>query len=118
MLIFAGIVSLTRFLLIGTASANSVESDLGCTSRIYFDNVTLTYQKPCQHDNKCDCSKTNGYKCSLCFFNKISLFEKYINLIYSFGVIRKWILVRLNPHATELIYLTPVLANKMKPFRT
>ena len=27
---------------IGTASANSVESDLGCKSRIYFDNVTLT----------------------------------------------------------------------------
>ena len=26
---------------IGTASANSVESDLGCTSRIYF--VSLTY---------------------------------------------------------------------------
>ena len=36
---------------------------------IYFDNVilmlhnvTLTSQKPCQHNNKCDCSKTNGYK--------------------------------------------------------
>ena len=27
---------------IGTASVNSVELDLGCTSRIYFDNVTLT----------------------------------------------------------------------------
>ena len=27
---------------IGTASANSVESDLGCTYRIYFDNETLT----------------------------------------------------------------------------
>ena len=44
---------------IGTASANSVESDLGCTSRIYFDNVKLTLhnvmltsQKPCQHNNK------------------------------------------------------------------
>ena len=48
------------FKSIGTASANSansVESDLGCTSRIYFDNVgdnvtltlynaTLTSQKP------------------------------------------------------------------------
>ena len=40
---------------------NSVESDLGCTSRIYFDNVTLTLysvtltsQKPCKHNNKCD----------------------------------------------------------------
>ena len=54
----------------GTALANSMESDLGCTLRIYFDNVTLmlhnvtlTSQKPCQHKNKCDCSKTNGYKC-------------------------------------------------------
>ena len=41
-----------------------VESDHGCTFRIYFDNagdnVTLTSQKPCLHNNKCDCSKTNG----------------------------------------------------------
>ena len=48
---------------------NSVESDQGCTSRIYFDNVgdnvtltlynvTLTSQKPCLHNNKCDYSKT------------------------------------------------------------
>ena len=48
---------------------NSVESDSGCTSRIYIDNVmlalhnvTLTSQKPCQHNNKRDCIKTNGYK--------------------------------------------------------
>ena len=27
---------------IGTASANSMESDLGCTLVIYFDNVMLT----------------------------------------------------------------------------
>ena len=26
---------------IGTTSADSVDSDRGCTSRIYFDNVTL-----------------------------------------------------------------------------
>ena len=43
---------------IGTASANSVESDHGCTARIYFDNaydnvmlrlykVTLKSQNPC-----------------------------------------------------------------------
>ena len=44
---------------IGSASANSVESYLGRTSRIYFDNVTLTLHnvtlvslKPCQHNNK------------------------------------------------------------------
>ena len=46
---------------IETAFANSVESDLGCTSRVYFDNVTLTSQKPCQYNNKFDCSETNGY---------------------------------------------------------
>ena len=52
---------------IGTASTNSVESDLGCTSRFYFDNVTLmshnvtlTSQKPCQYNNKFDCSITEG----------------------------------------------------------
>ena len=49
---------------IGTASANSVESDLGCSPRIYFDNValtihyvTLTSHKQHQHNNMCDCSK-------------------------------------------------------------
>ena len=53
---------------IGTASANSAESDLGCTSRVCFDIVTLTShketltsQKPYQYNNKFDCSKTNGY---------------------------------------------------------
>ena len=57
--------SLTRTGSIGTASANSVESEHGCTSRIYFDNagdnvtltlynVTLTSQKTCKHNNKCD----------------------------------------------------------------
>ena len=30
---------MSRTIPIGTASANSVESNLGCTSRIYFDNV-------------------------------------------------------------------------------
>ena len=49
----------------------NVESDHGCTSRNYFDtagdnltlalyNVMLTSQKPCLHNNKCDCSKTKG----------------------------------------------------------
>ena len=31
-----------RYISFGTASANSMESDLGCTSRIFFDNVALT----------------------------------------------------------------------------
>ena len=62
---------------IGTASANSMESDLGCMSRVYFDNVTLlshnwmlTSQKPCQYNNKFGCSDTNGHK------NKLKLFDK------------------------------------------
>ena len=35
---------------IGTTSANSMESDIGYTLRVYFDNVTLTSQKPCQYN--------------------------------------------------------------------
>ena len=35
-----------------SASANSVESDLDCTSWSTFDRVTPTSQKPCQHNNK------------------------------------------------------------------
>ena len=52
--------------------SNSLESDLGCTLRLFFDDVMLTLHdvtvvtlmshKSCQHNNKCDCSKTNGYK--------------------------------------------------------
>ena len=47
--------SVEVFGAVRTASANSMESDLGCTLRVYFDNVmlmshnlTLTSQKPCQ----------------------------------------------------------------------
>ena len=41
-------------LLIGTVPVNFVELDLGCTctSSVYFDNVTLTSQKPSQYNNK------------------------------------------------------------------
>ena len=50
---------------------NSVQSDLGCTSRIFFDNtgdnvtltlyyVALTSYNPCYHNNKSDSSNTNG----------------------------------------------------------
>ena len=35
-------VKCLHFRPLGTASANSMESDLGCTSSIYFNNVTLT----------------------------------------------------------------------------
>ena len=40
----------------------------------------------------------------------------FILLIKLFSYSEKWILIRLNPHATELIFLTPVLANKMELF--
>ena len=63
---------------IGTASVNSVESDLGCTLRVYFDNatltshnMTLTLQKPCQYNNKLNCSETNGYNISQDAINEI-----------------------------------------------
>ena len=48
-------------LSVGTTLANSVKSDPGCTSKVYFDNMTLTSQKPCIHNNKFDYSETNGY---------------------------------------------------------
>ena len=65
---------------------NSVESDHGCTSSIYFDNagdnvtltlhnITLTSQKPCLHNNRCDCSKTNGLnEVYVGFFFNIAIF--------------------------------------------
>ena len=65
---------------IRAASANSVEfcgSDLGCTSRIYFDNltltlhnVTLTSQKPCQHDDKFVAKQTVINEVYVVFFLK------------------------------------------------
>ena len=50
-----------QWFTIGAALANSVKSDLRFTWRVYFDKVTPTSQKPCQHNNKCDWSKTNSY---------------------------------------------------------
>ena len=66
---------------IGTASANSVESDLGCISRVFFHNVTLashnvtqTSQRPCQYNNKFDCSDTNGYNIPQDAINEVYVF--------------------------------------------
>ena len=42
---------------IGIASANPWNQTLDVL-RICFHNMTLTSHKPCQHNNKCDCSKT------------------------------------------------------------
>ena len=66
---------------IRTASGNSMESDLGCTSRVYFDNVTLTLHnvarashKACKYINKFDCSETNGYNISQYAINEFVVF--------------------------------------------
>ena len=48
----SNLVIVDRHQAIGTASANSVESDLGCTSNVYFNNMSLTSQDPCKHNNK------------------------------------------------------------------
>ena len=63
----------------------SVESDLGCTSRMYFDNVTLTLhnvtltsQKPCQHNNLDYCfisGLTVGLHCDVVLVRVIGNFE-------------------------------------------
>ena len=61
---------------------DSVELNLGCTSRIYFDNVTLTKhnltltsQKICQYNNKFDCSKSKGYNLSQDAINEAYFFQ-------------------------------------------
>ena len=68
LIVFTFIKFSACILAIGTALANSVESDLGCTSRVYYDNVALSSHKvpmtseiPCQYNNKFNCSETNGY---------------------------------------------------------
>ena len=38
------------------------------------DNVTLTSQKPCQYNNKFDCSKTNGYDIPQDAINEVRFF--------------------------------------------
>ena len=46
-----GPISQYTQILIGTASADSVESDLGCTLNVYFENVTLTLHNVSIHKN-------------------------------------------------------------------
>ena len=57
---------------IETASANSVESDLRCTSRVYFD--PMTSQKPYQYNNKFYLSETNGYNIQQDALNEVYVF--------------------------------------------
>ena len=93
----------------GAASANSVKFH-GIRPRMYIedllwnagDNVTLTSQKPCKLNNKCDCNKTKGYKWSLYFFN----IEKYINFIYSADLIFRIIRIINFNRAEPTCYIT------------
>ena len=96
---------------------NSVEYDLGCASMIYFDNlmltlhnVTHTSQKTCQHNNKCDCTITNGIL--------RHLIEKYIKFVYSadktLPVIRKMDFDKAEPtcYRTNVPYASSGLQNE------
>ena len=60
-------------------SFHGIRSQMYIKDLIYFEKLTRTSQKPCQYNNKCDYSKTNHYKWSLCcfFFNKTSLLKIY-----------------------------------------
>ena len=84
-------------------------TDLHDNVVLTLHNVTLTLQKPCQHNNKCDCNKTNGYKWSLCFL-LLFLWRYLIQKTYTSFI--------LLLHTTEQIFITPVPANKMELFRT
>ena len=81
--------NLTSKCPIGTGSANPVESDLGCTARVYFDTVRPT---SCKCNNKFDCRETNGYN--------IPQYTIITNFIYSVGRIMD--LNRADPNATKL----------------
>ena len=59
---------------IGTASANFLESELGCTS-------TLRSQKPCRHNNKFDYSKTIAYNIPKDAINDVCFSKKNIALV-------------------------------------
>ena len=98
---------------------NSVESDHGCTLRIYFDNagdnvmltlynVTLTSQKPCKRNKKCDCSKPNGLN--------------YVYFVFSTKILLNFLIIRIIDfnRAEPTCYRRnfPVLANKMEVFST
>ena len=71
--------------------ANSVESDLGCASRVYFHNVALTShnvtlasQKPYQYSNKCDCSEIKGNNIPQEAINEVYVFSmkyRYRNIL-------------------------------------
>ena len=68
----------------GTASTNSMESDLGCTSRIYFDNVTLTLHNVTLTSQNHDNTIPSVIVAKQTVINEVYVFfEKYIHFIYS-----------------------------------
>ena len=113
------------------AWANSVGSDLRCASRVYFDNVTRRHRNHANTVTSAIAAKQtvtrlhnkHCYKWSLGGFNKISHIvvfywkkNTHINFINSVEINR--ILIGGNPHATVLIFLTPLPAYKMQLFHT
>ena len=44
----------------GIPLANSVEPDLRCMLRVFFDKIIMMSKKPCKNNNKFDCSEING----------------------------------------------------------
>ena len=96
---------------------NYMESDLGCTSRIYFDNVTLTVynvtltsQTPCQCNNKFDCSETNGYNIpqydifSIKYLYSDILLNKNLNFIYAVDRIMDYNRAEPTCYRTNFLY--------------
>ena len=76
------------------------------TSRVYFDNVTLTSQKPWQHNNKCDCSKTNAMNIAI---NEVKVFSIALAIFYwkkhKLYLFTSCNLIGRYPHATVLFFL-------------
>ena len=84
----------------GTDSANprkSVESDHGCTSKIYFDNagdnVTPTSQKPCKHN----------------IASVIAAKQTFINEVYGFSIKYRYSDILLNNTYTSFNLLIKLL---------
>ena len=59
----------------GTTSANSVEPDIGCRSRVYFDNVMQKSLKPCQNNNKLTVAKKKFPHSTRCYINEVKVFS-------------------------------------------
>ena len=97
-----------------TVSANSVDSDLECTSRIYFDNVTLTLR----HRNHAN-TITSVIDLCLGSFCDLNCYSKHFQTLILVSEDQVTLLVLYAYElATELNCLTPVPADNMELFRT